>query len=302
MNYLFNHYFYIFMKLLFKFLLISFFCLSQLSCTEKIKKEYDSNGKLRSEREIDDGEYNGFYKIYNENEILIESGNLINGKKNGEVKYFDELGNLIKTAKFENGIPNGLVETFFQNGNKQSKGYFKDGLQDGLTQAWYENGAKKSITNHKRGNRNGECFIFFENGNLKKECEYIDGELIYNIDYNEEGIIVDELRIIKVIASDTVIQGKEFEIVLELLGPEIAKNDSTFLMFEINASNNGVIDFNSEVVEMKKEFIVDNKQKLNFSIFSKGEFTLGGAITTNFQKEGMKSHTIPHKTFYVVEN
>jgi antitoxin component YwqK of YwqJK toxin-antitoxin module len=73
------------------------------------------NGKIKIEGNYIDGQLNGNWRVWNENEIVTSDETYELGKKVGDWKYY------------------------YDNGNKKSEVVFKDGLVK-QTKEWDENG------------------------------------------------------------------------------------------------------------------------------------------------------------------
>jgi len=123
-------------------------CIS--STDERIKKEYYTGGKVRSEFIMnDESGRNGIQKHYGyEGEILYQS-TIENGLKNGIETWYDQQGNKVQEIPYLNGKKEGVATQYFMNG-KVTISYEK-GVRQGaaakydksgkvIEEVWYENG------------------------------------------------------------------------------------------------------------------------------------------------------------------
>jgi antitoxin component YwqK of YwqJK toxin-antitoxin module len=153
----------------------------------KVFSLYDDQ-KIKSEGSIEDGKM--IHKT--------ESKWYENGQKRSEVPY-------------KNGKVDGLITWWYKNGQKNFEGTYRNGLKEGLNTSWKENGEKSfesNYTNHKRngpwmswydnGQKNSEGtykdgkvdgleIYWYQNGQKYREVSFINGELISEKSWNEDG-------------------------------------------------------------------------------------------------------------------
>jgi len=155
-------------------------------------KEFDGyTDKLKFEGEYLNGKRNGNGKEYNyRNGSLYFEGEYKNGKRNGKGKEYDwHSGNL-------------TFEGEYLNGNRwNGKGYFqsvyivyelKEGKGD--VKEFYEDGKLKFEGEYKNGKRCGKGKEYESNGKLKFDGEYLNGKRWNGKGYDENNVIVYELK------------------------------------------------------------------------------------------------------------
>ena len=122
---------------------------------EKVKKEYFTNGQLRSEFIMSDNTgQNGLKKLYGPDGKLTSTVPIRNGVKNGVEKLYDEDGRVLKTTPYVMGRKDG-----------EEKGYFPNGS------VWF-------ILPYKKGVLNGKAYIYRQDGSVVRQGIYRNGRLI----------------------------------------------------------------------------------------------------------------------------
>ena len=180
---------------------------------------YDSNGKVTREmQKRKDGERHGFFRVYNENGMLVVDEYYKDGNKDGVQRLYGENGALSHEFVFKEGklldeqgglfsrIKEFVVEFPVKN---RVKSNFVEGFLDGVTQVYNEDGVlnseamfiegeiEKIKTYHENGKLYRESDIlvkngvqsreYYENGQISKEIHVKDGKMV-NIKYfDEEG-------------------------------------------------------------------------------------------------------------------
>ena len=163
-------------------------------------KEFYSNGVLKEEKSYSNGKLNGYVKLYNEEEKLIETIKYINGEvsidnhdfdSDIELKEdFDSTENLIFSGGYKNNIPIGIHRYFDNNGRvKSSKTYdlygniiadgivFENGNENGEWIYYYANGKKKAIGKYSNGKKQGNWKYYYPNGRIQQTGSYVSGKL-----------------------------------------------------------------------------------------------------------------------------
>ena len=163
-----------------------------------IKKEqqfYD-NGTLFIEGEDQDGELNGYGKVYDENGELQEEGEYKDGKLNGYGKVYCENGELCEEGEFKDGELNGQGKVYLV-GDLWLEGMFKDGEFNGYGKIYDVVGGELCEEGEfKDGKLNGQGKTYFI-GELQEEGMFKDGELngqgkrYHNGELFEEGMFKD---------------------------------------------------------------------------------------------------------------
>jgi len=122
---------------------------------DKVKREYFTNGKIRSEFIMsDDTGQNGLLKRYGPEGELTSTVPIRNGVKDGIEKLYDKEGRVVKTTPYVSGRKDG-----------NEKGYFPDGT------VWFS-------LPYKKGVLNGEAFIYRRDGSILRRGIYRNGKLV----------------------------------------------------------------------------------------------------------------------------
>ena len=121
----------------------------------KVKKEYFTNGQLRSEFIMTDNTgQNGLKKMYGPDGTLTSTVPIRNGVKHGMEKLYDEEGHILKTTPYVMGRKDG-----------DEKGYFPNGS------VWF-------ILPYKKGVLNGRAYIYRQDGTVVRKGIYRNGRLV----------------------------------------------------------------------------------------------------------------------------
>jgi antitoxin component YwqK of YwqJK toxin-antitoxin module len=131
-------------------LLFSIFILLSLSSCEsapslsgkKVKKEYFTGGKIRTEFIMDDNtEQNGLLKKYGYNGNVTSTVTIHNGVKDGIETGFDEKGRIIWKLNYINGKQHGQQYAYYPNGDVMVSYTYVNGLKHGTAQTYRQNGS-----------------------------------------------------------------------------------------------------------------------------------------------------------------
>ena len=115
--------------------------LNSLSLGEKVKREYFTNGKLRSEFIMfDNTGLNGVKKVYGLDGKLISISPIKNGVKHGVEKWFDKQGRLLMSIPYENGRKHGVQTIYYENGEPLITYTYVRGFKHGPSVVYNKNG------------------------------------------------------------------------------------------------------------------------------------------------------------------
>jgi len=81
----------------------------------------------------------------------------------------------------------GAEKSYYEGEELQSKTYYKDSKKTGIATLYYQNGEISEYGKYNQDKLNGKYYKYFLNGMLKSEIEYDEGNMISEINYNEEG-------------------------------------------------------------------------------------------------------------------
>lgn len=194
---------------------------------KKKKKKYISNFK--------NGQLNGRFLAFHENNKIKAEINFINGKKNGECSVYYPNGTLKYKINYINGLFNGQFIEYYKNGRVKRKLNFINSFFDGKCSA-YNDDKKNSLLaegEYNLGQRNGTYNLFtskeskivekFKNGipisnKLYYQNEQLVLEYVLNLESHRYIEIITYKKGIKStvaipeLLSDDFIYGKYIEI------------------------------------------------------------------------------------------
>ena len=156
-------------------------------------KEYYENGQLKVETIYKNGERDGLYKEYYQNRNIKFEFYYKGYKKYGLCKMYYENGQLMSEENYEDGEKYGLSRRYYENGQLRIEEQFKAGKKDGVCKKYYETGQLKVEGNYRNGKEEGLWITYYETGQLKYKDNYKEGYLHgLQVSYNENGKIQNE--------------------------------------------------------------------------------------------------------------
>ncbi len=112
------------------------------SLGKKVKKEYFTGGKIRSEFFMSDSTgQNGILKKYGYDGHLTSTVNMRNGVKDGTEIWYNNKGGVLMHIPYVNGRKHGIQKTFYPNGDTMIYYTYKNGLKDGEAKAYRIDGS-----------------------------------------------------------------------------------------------------------------------------------------------------------------
>ena len=139
----------------------------------------------------------------NKSIVYQSEGDSINGKKEGEWSTYYRNGALKNKGKYLNDYKIGVWTDYYDTGELEKETRFQLGKKHGRTKIFYKNGTIKALLNYNEGKENGVSEYFDQDGHLQMKAyykngkedgalEYYDkGELV-NIEFWQNGILVDK--------------------------------------------------------------------------------------------------------------
>lgn len=122
----------------------------------KVKKEYFTGGKIRSEFLMyDHTGMNGLRKMYGFEEKLISSAEIQNGVKHGKEIFYDEEGRIRLVRPYNNGRLDGVATAYYENSSPKMTITYVKGLKHGPAKKYNKNGSlfeQATFKNNKRVN------------------------------------------------------------------------------------------------------------------------------------------------------
>jgi len=122
---------------------------------KKVKKEYFTGGKIRSEFIMSD-----------------DSG------KNGILKKYGYDGKVTSVAHIKNGVNDGVETWFDKHGRVLMKVPYVNGKKDGVQEAYYENGDVMISTTYVNGVKNGKAVAYNKDGSIHRQVIFRNGKIV----------------------------------------------------------------------------------------------------------------------------
>jgi TonB family protein len=159
----------------------------------KSATEFNDNGKKIKQLLFSDGQ-TYLYSSYDENEKPIEKGNKIikDGEliKDGEWIKYNELGGIYRKENYINGVRNARTVFYADGKIKQVESNKND---EYTCTVFYKNGKIKLVETNK--NDKYTRTNYYENEKIKNKTEMIKGKGGEEIEYNENGDVVNIRKI-----------------------------------------------------------------------------------------------------------
>ncbi|MEA3434164.1 MAG: hypothetical protein U9R13_06240 [Campylobacterota bacterium] len=107
----------------------------------KVKKEYFTGGKIKSEFIMTDStEQNGQLKKYGYEGHLTSVVNIRNGVKTGMEVMYDSQGRVIRKIPYDSGRIHGSMKDFYPNGDTMATIPYQYGTRNGTAYSYYADG------------------------------------------------------------------------------------------------------------------------------------------------------------------
>ncbi|RRS32608.1 MAG: hypothetical protein P794_00910 [Epsilonproteobacteria bacterium (ex Lamellibrachia satsuma)] len=134
------------------FSLLFFTACKEPSLGGKVKREYFTGGKLRSEFFMTDStEQNGLLKKYGYDGKLTSTVSIKNGVKNGTETWFDPKGRVIMRIPYVNGEKQGIQKAYYPNGDIMISYTYKDNVLNGKATKYNQGGTINKQVIYRNG-------------------------------------------------------------------------------------------------------------------------------------------------------
>lgn len=197
-----------------------------LCCDNKqIKKEFYSNGNLKTTSEQ------------------------INGLRDGVRKEYYPSGTLRSYALYAKGKLSGLVEHYYKNGKLRSRSTWRDGTPQGLVEMFFPNDTLHFRAVYKNGLIVGTSLIFYDNGKVREKKLYDTlGNLLHVRTFGRDGQKKMDFPVPKVSISKDTVELNE-PIMVSINFPLALSGDIQVKATELQA--NGIILSDGDIIECK---------------------------------------------------
>ncbi len=119
---------------------------------KKVKKEYFTNGQLRTEFIMDDdSEQNGFLKKYGYNGHLTSTVHIRNGVKDGHEIGYDDKKRTLWKLNYVNGRQHGKQYAYYPNGDVMIQFTYNNGIKQGPAQTYNKDGSVNKSVMYRNG-------------------------------------------------------------------------------------------------------------------------------------------------------
>jgi antitoxin component YwqK of YwqJK toxin-antitoxin module len=143
-------------------LLVSLFFIAGCSASSlsspfgsKVKKEYFTGGKLRSE-------------------FIMENGST----QNGTLKKYGYSGHITSVSHIKNGVNDGIETWYDPQGRILMKIPYVNGKKHGTQEAYYPNGDVMITTTYQNGMKEGKAVTYNKDGSIHKQAIFQHGKMI----------------------------------------------------------------------------------------------------------------------------
>jgi antitoxin component YwqK of YwqJK toxin-antitoxin module len=117
-------------------------CNSPSLSNGKVKKEYFTGGKVRTEFTMSDKSgQNGVLKKYGYDGHITSIAHIKNGVTDGIEVWYDKSGRILMKVPYTNGRKNGLQKAFYPNGDLMISTTYINGVKSGRAIAYNKDGS-----------------------------------------------------------------------------------------------------------------------------------------------------------------
>ena len=119
---------------------------------KEVKKEYFTNGQIRTEFIMDDDTgQNGLFKMYGYNGELTSTVYMKNGVKNGIETWYDGHHRKIREVPYINGKKHGTMKELYPNGDIMATIPYQNSFRNGLAQTYNPDGSVNKTAMYRNG-------------------------------------------------------------------------------------------------------------------------------------------------------
>ncbi len=136
----------------------------------------DQTGKMLEQGFIQNGQKNGSWTLFHDNESIQSITNYINGILNGSYLEFNNRGQLVKRIEYLNNQFHGLYGEY-KYGRPLKEITYDNGIQQGPFRIWNDMGKLTQKGQNKNGKLDGTLQYFNDDEQLIMQYEYKDGEV-----------------------------------------------------------------------------------------------------------------------------
>src|SRR5581483_7847497 len=134
------------------------------------------NGKLRYRGHFKEGNPNGVFKYYWNNDSIQNIAIYSNGGKVAYSRFFYENGGVFSTGKFVSEKRDSIWLFYDESWKLCKKEQYSNGKKEGKSITFYGNGTVLESKTYHNDVENGPWQQYFENGHLKLETNYVNGK------------------------------------------------------------------------------------------------------------------------------
>jgi antitoxin component YwqK of YwqJK toxin-antitoxin module len=147
----------------------------EIVCCEGIHFFLDKHRATFYENNLDN--FQGEYKEWNDNGLLIRQFFILNGMKHGEYKLWNYDGILAVHTYYNYDMIHSEYKEWYDDGQLYIHTTYKEGMRNGEYREWFDNGQLKIHTYYKDDRIHGEYKEWHNNGQLKIHTYYIDNKI-----------------------------------------------------------------------------------------------------------------------------
>jgi len=145
--------------------------------TATIITKKDDSGKMLEQGIVRDGQKDGPWTLFHENESIKSLTSYINGGLNGSHLEFNNRGQLEKRVEYLDNQYHGLYGEY-KYGRPLKEITYNKGTQDGPFRVWSDMGKLTQSGHNKNGKLDGALKYYDEEENLIMSYIYKDGEVV----------------------------------------------------------------------------------------------------------------------------
>ncbi len=165
-------------------LLLGGFSLAQA----EVKKAFDDSGKLKYERNYENGKLHGISRGYYPSGKLKVTSSFYNGLAWGDTIGYYENGKVKASIPFVKGKVEGVQKEFYNNGQLKSSQRFEKDIPVGTKRVYFPDGNMKARINfNDKGQMSGTAKEYRKGGLLKYTIKLEDGKAIKGYLYDKKG-------------------------------------------------------------------------------------------------------------------
>lgn len=143
---------------------------------------YHTNGKVQARGQYVNDRREGFWRMYAEDGVLVESAIFSNNKLHGKRCFYFSNGNLLSVCTWVDSLREGPYVKYYPSGAKEIEANFHGDELNGQYKSWGDDGKLTSEGTYRAGVTVGKWHLRYPDADVEGYIEYDSHGIIINTD------------------------------------------------------------------------------------------------------------------------